>query len=148
MNDMTLNFVTIKPLMKPIKALRRTPTIIATINGVPLIARIADNTPLKDAMVPIERSNSSTFIIKVVPRDITAKIAIWRVTFQKFTEEKKAPGFMEPKMRIMRRRDIIVPYDCMIDFKLGRVILIVFFIGLPFFIAKMQYLFRRKMYIG
>ena len=137
MNDITLNLVTMNPLKNPITALRVTASSKAIKNGTPLIASTAEKTPLKDAIVPTERSNSSTFIIRVVPREITASIAICRLIFQKLAEERNAPGFIIPNIMMIRRSENMVPYDCMIDFIFGCVMLIFVFINLPFLIAKM-----------
>jgi hypothetical protein len=107
--DITLNRVTIYPFKNPRTALARTETTSAQRKGIPEIARTAAQTPLKEAIVPTERSNSSTHIIKVVPKAITARIAICLEIFQKFVFEKNVAGLRVPNTRIMATNASIVP---------------------------------------
>jgi hypothetical protein len=107
--DITLNRVTIYPFKNPRIALARTETIRAQRKGIPKMARTAAQTPLKEAIVPTERSNSSTHIIRVDPKAMTAKIAICLEIFQKLVFEKNVAGLRVPNTIIIANNANIVP---------------------------------------
>ncbi len=79
--------------------------------GNPITANFAAKTPPKLARAPIERSNSSTDMIKVAPIAITTNRDICRVILMKFDKVAKEVGLNILKIRIIATPANIVPYD-------------------------------------
>ena len=109
MKDMTLKVVTINPFMNPSIAEASMATTRQPAKGMPSMASFAATTPPKLAMVPMDRSNSSTHMISVVPRAQIASRDICREMLIKFARVAKVDGRSTVKTRIMTASARIVP---------------------------------------
>ena len=108
--DMTLNVVTINPFMNPSSAEASMAIVRQPAKGMPSMASFAATTPPKLAMVPMDRSNSSTHIISVAHSAQMANRDICREILMKFAKVAKVFGRSAVKIRMITASARIVPY--------------------------------------
>ena len=109
MKDSTRNRATIQPLTRPMATLTTMGSRKHTTIGRPRTASRAAITPPKEAMLPMDRSNSLTDLTAVAPREIMTSREICRVMLMKFFTVQKDAGRMTQNTKVMAARAIRVP---------------------------------------